>query len=45
MTIASLADLGFYTVNTLAADPWRLPVSSLHEGDSMTASFGCEPLR
>lgn len=43
MTIASLADLGFYTVNLLAADPWRLPVASLQEGNTTSSSFGCEP--
>lgn len=44
MTIASLSDLGFYTVNTLAADPWRLPAAYLRTGDPTSSSFGCEPL-
>ncbi len=45
MTIASLADLGYYAVNMLAADPWRLPAGSLHEGEGSSASFRCAPLR
>lgn len=44
MTIASLADLGFYTINTLAADPWRLPVAYLRASGGPSSSFGCEPL-